>query len=225
MLPKDSKPVRFFLGSSLAHTPSGHPHCLVAMARKVSPCMLSAGRNGAAHTLTCLSVRPVQLEERHITGIPEGSLINFVAWSPNGDMVTFAIRCGAGRLTEEPRVSFFALVVSARLVKTRRLTNLLLPSRSPPERGPLSLWVADVKTCVARPLLPGYQLNTVRRSLDPPTWQCTSGHLSPLPAAHRLIRPVRHDENDTHRRSSPTRGATTTPSSPPWSRPTAARSP
>ena len=120
----------------------------------------------------------MQLEERHITGIPEGSLINFVAWSPKGDMVTFAIRCGGWRADGGASRFCSALLVSARFIYALDITNVLLSSHSPPERGPLSLWVADVKTCVARPLLPGYQLNTVRRSLDPPSWHCTSGSLS-----------------------------------------------
>lgn len=41
-----------------------------------------------------LCLMSAQVDERKITGIPEGALINFVAWSPKGDMVTFTVRCG-----------------------------------------------------------------------------------------------------------------------------------
>ena len=91
---------------------------------------------------------------RRVTGIPPGAWLNFVSWSPSGCRVAFALR-GSG----EPGA---------------------------PPRGALTLWVADVDTCQARrqqrckqlhagclpdcvvqqarPVLPGFQLNTVRRS-------------------------------------------------------------
>lgn len=45
-------------------------------------------------------------------------------------------------------------------------THVAFTVRSPggpsdPPRGPLQLWIADVSTCEARPLLPGRGLNTV----------------------------------------------------------------
>lgn len=72
---------------------------------------------------------------RRVTGIPTGTWLNFVSWSPNGRRLAFTVR-GSG-----------------------------LPGAPP--RGPLELWAADIDTCVARPVLPGFKLNT---SFEEFTW-------------------------------------------------------
>ena len=82
---------------------------------------------------TALEVAPLPAGQRPgvprpITGIPPGSWLNFVSWSPNGRRIAFTVR-GSG-----------------------------LPGAQP--RGPLELWAADVDTCVARPVLPGYVINS-----------------------------------------------------------------
>jgi hypothetical protein len=82
---------------------------------------------------TALEVAPLPVGQqpgvpRPITGIPAGSWLNFVSWSPSGSRLAFTVR-GSG-----------------------------LPSAPP--RGPLELWAADVDTCVARPVLPGFVINS-----------------------------------------------------------------
>ena len=83
-----------------------------------------------------------------VTGLPEGSGINFVTWSRDGKRIAFTVRAVDDGVVESAEGGGDGSGAAGKNSSSSSPSKRL-------ERGPLSLWVADVATGRARPVLDG----------------------------------------------------------------------